>query len=72
MDHYAKAYPIFSRIRGWRRYQSMVASLRRFSENEAAQQRLKIIQFYEKHGEEATTAYRICSVIPDVQKSMLI
>ena len=23
----AKAYPIFSRIRGWRRYQSMVASL---------------------------------------------
>jgi len=32
----------------------MVASLRRLSENEAAQQRLKIIRFYEKHGEEAT------------------
>lgn len=32
----------------------MVASLRRFSKNEAAQQRLKIIRFYEKHGEEAT------------------
>ena len=32
----------------------MVASLRRFSENEVAQQRLKIIKFYEKHGEEAT------------------
>lgn len=32
----------------------MVASLRRFSENEVAQQRLKIINFYEKHGEEAT------------------
>ncbi len=27
----------------------MVASLRRFSENEVAQQRLKIIKFYEKH-----------------------
>ncbi len=32
----------------------MVASLRRFSENEVAQQRLKIMKFYEKHGEEAT------------------
>jgi hypothetical protein len=32
----------------------MAASLRRFSENEVAQQRLKIIKFYEKHREEAT------------------
>jgi len=32
----------------------MVASLRRFSENEIAQQRLKIIRFYEKHGEDPT------------------
>ncbi|BCB96394.1 hypothetical protein JZK55_13160 [Dissulfurispira thermophila] len=32
----------------------MVASLRRFLENEVAQQRLKIIKFYEKYGEEAT------------------
>ncbi len=32
----------------------MVASLRRFSENEVAQQRHKIMQFYEKYGEEAT------------------
>lgn len=32
----------------------MVVSLRRFAGNEVAQQRLKIIRFYEKHGEEAT------------------
>lgn len=41
MDHYSKAYNIFSRIRGWRRFQSMIASLRRFSSSEVAQQRLK-------------------------------
>ncbi|MCX7794393.1 MAG: helix-turn-helix domain-containing protein [Thermodesulfovibrionales bacterium] len=32
----------------------MVASLRRFSGKEVAQQRLKIIKFYEKRGEDAT------------------
>ncbi len=32
----------------------MVASLRRFSKDEVAQQRLKIIKFYERHGEQAT------------------
>lgn len=32
----------------------MLSSLRRFQQSEVAQQRLKIIQFYDKHGEEAT------------------
>jgi transposase InsO family protein len=32
----------------------MLSSLRRFQESEVAQQRLKIIQFYDKHGEAAT------------------
>ena len=32
----------------------MLHSLRRFSKSEIAQQRLKIIRFYDKHGEEAT------------------
>ncbi|MCX8030360.1 MAG: hypothetical protein N3A59_02120, partial [Thermodesulfovibrionales bacterium] len=54
MDHFAKAYPILSRIRGWRGFKSMVASLRVFSKSEVAKERLKIIKFYEKHGEEAT------------------
>jgi transposase InsO family protein len=54
MDHYSKAYRIFSRIGGWRRFQDMVTSLRRFSKDEVAQQRLKIIKFYESYGEGAT------------------
>ena len=32
----------------------MLLSLRRFSEDEVAQERMKIIKFYEKHGEQAT------------------
>ncbi len=32
----------------------MLSSLRRFQESEVAQQRLKILQFYDKHGEAAT------------------
>ena len=54
MDHYARAYPIFSRIRGYRRYQKMLSSLRRFSGDEVAQQRHRIMAFYDKYGEQAT------------------
>ena len=54
MDHYARAYPIFSWVRGWRRIQGMLGSLQRFDESEVAQQRHKIIQFYEQYGEAAT------------------
>ena len=32
----------------------MLRSLRYFNESEAAQQRLKILEFYERYGEEAT------------------
>jgi hypothetical protein len=54
VDHYAKAYTIFSRIRGYRRLQEMLHSLRRFSKDEVAKERLKIIQFYEEFGERVT------------------
>jgi putative transposase len=54
MDHYARAYPIFSRIRGYRRYQKMLSSLRKFSRDEVAQQRHRIMEFYDKYGEQAT------------------
>lgn len=54
MDHYTKAYPIFSRIRGYRGLVDMLYSLRRFEKGEVAQQRMKIIKFYEKYGERAT------------------
>jgi transposase-like protein len=54
MDHYAKAYPIFSRIRGLEEVKKMLKSLKRFSKDEVAQERLKIIEFYEEYGEKAT------------------
>jgi transposase InsO family protein len=54
VDHYAKAYPIFSRIRGYRRMQEMLYSLRRFEEDDVAKERLKIIEFYKEFGEKAT------------------
>ena len=49
-----KAYPIFSRILGVKKVISMIASLRRFDKDEVAQERMKIIKFYEDHGGLAT------------------
>lgn len=54
MDHSAKAYPILSRIRGLPKGYTMLTSLRKFDTNEVAQQRFKIIQFFETYGETAT------------------
>ena len=45
---------MFSRIRGYRRYQKMLSSLRKFSRDEVAQQRLRIMEFYDRYGEQAT------------------
>jgi hypothetical protein len=51
-----RAYPIFGRIKGFysRRFQNMLASLRKFEGSEVAEQRMKIIKFYEQYGEKAT------------------
>jgi len=54
VDHYAKAYPIFNRIRGLKEVKNMLSSLRRFSKSEVAQQRMKIIKFHEQYGEKVT------------------
>lgn len=54
MDHSAKAHPILGRISGLRRWYAMLASLKRFDASEIAQQRLRIIQFFEQYGEQAT------------------
>lgn len=54
MDHYAKAYSIFPKIRGYRRFTDMLYSLRKFNRSEATQQRMKMIKFYEQYGEKAT------------------
>lgn len=48
---------IFGTIRGYRRWSEMLASLRKFTADEAAQERLKIIQFYDAHGEAETIHY---------------
>src|SRR3989338_2275562 len=49
-----KAYPIMSRIRGLKEVNTMLSSLRNYSQSEVAQQRMKIIKFYEQYGEKAT------------------
>jgi len=54
MDHYAKAYPIFSRIKGIEEVKTMLKSLKRFAKDEVAPERLRIIEFYEEFGEKAT------------------
>ena len=54
MDHYAKAYPIFSRIKGIEEVKTMLKGLKRFAKDEVAQERLRIIEFYEEFGEKAT------------------
>lgn len=50
----SKCYLIFSRIRGAKKVINMIASLRRFDKDEVATQRMKIINFYNTHGEDAT------------------
>lgn len=54
MDHYARAHEVFGRIRGYGGLQRMLWSLKGFGESEVAQQRMKIIGFYESYGEAAT------------------
>ena len=49
MDHYAGAYRIFIRIRGYRGLEEMLYSLRHFSRSDVAQQRMKIIEFYKSY-----------------------
>lgn len=52
-----KAYRIFSRIRGYRRYKDMLYSLRKFKESEIAQEKMKIINFYDQYGETKTKEF---------------
>src|SRR5574340_1209997 len=51
------AFPIFSRMPNHWRWVKMLPSLRKFSASEIAQERLKIIQFYDEHGEAETKKY---------------
>jgi hypothetical protein len=54
VDHYAGAHSLFGRIRGYRRVEAMLHSLRRFSKDEVAREREKILRFYKSYGEKAT------------------
>jgi transposase InsO family protein len=49
----SKAYPIFGRIPNLRRYSAMLSSLRKFELSEIAQERLRIMEFYDRYGERA-------------------
>ena len=48
------AYPLFSRIKGWKKVITMLSSLQRFSASEIAQKKMDIITFYDEFGERAT------------------
>ena len=50
----SKAYPIFSRIKGWKEVLKMLSSLRSYSLSEVAQKKMEIITFYDEFGERAT------------------
>jgi hypothetical protein len=46
-----QAASILGRIPGYRRWSQMLPSLRKFNDREVAQERLKIIQFFDEPGE---------------------
>ena len=48
-----KAFFLFGRIKSWKEVRKVLSSLKRFSKNEVAQQRLKILEFYQEYGEKA-------------------
>lgn len=50
----SKAYPIFSRIKGWKEVVSVLSGLRRYSLSEVAQKKMEIINFYNEFREKAT------------------
>ena len=50
-------FSIFGRIPYYRRWVRMLASLRKFTADEVAQERLKIIRFYDEHGEAQSQKY---------------
>ena len=52
-----QAFSIFGRIRGYWRWLQMLPSLRKFTMDERAQERLKIIQFFDEHGEAQSIKY---------------
>ena len=51
------AFSLFGRMPGYRRGMQMLASLRKFTLDEVARERLKILQFYAEHGEAKTQRY---------------
>lgn len=56
MGHYAKAYLYLVGYEDFiaRVFPAMLRSLKRFPKSEVAQQRMKIIKFYEEYGEKTT------------------
>ena len=50
-------FAIFGRMPNYRRWSQLLPSLRKFSASEAAQERLKILEFYAEHGEAKTLRF---------------
>jgi len=48
------AYPILSRIKSLKGVMPVISSLRKFDTEEVAKERMKILSFYERYGEQAT------------------
>ena len=49
-----RAYPILSRIKGWKKVITMLASLKSYQSSDIAPERMRMIRFYKQYGEEAT------------------
>jgi putative transposase len=49
------AYPIMSRIKGLKGVIPVISSLRKFDTSDVAKERMKILSFYDRYGERATT-----------------
>jgi len=54
LDHYAKAFLLFDKIKSLKEVIKMLPGLKRFSRNEVACERLRILEFYQEYGEKAT------------------
>lgn len=56
MDHYARAYRVYSGVKGMEDLAKMSYSLEAYEQSEPAQKRFKILEFYKRYGEKATKA----------------
>jgi hypothetical protein len=54
VKQHTTGHTLFVNIHGWKEVRNMAPHLRRFDKSEVAKERLKIINFYNLHGERST------------------